>query len=179
MEAALALFAEHGYENTTVAEIAASAGLTERTFFRQFADKREVLFAGGAVLQEALVEGVAAAPAGLAPIDAAAAGLEAAGALFPDRSEFSRKRQAIIDANAELRERELAKLASLSNALAEALQRRGVDDQTARLTARITMAVFSAAFARWIEEASDRDYAQVFRESLADMKALTAAVAPT
>jgi hypothetical protein len=47
-QAALALYGERGFENTTVAEIAARAGLTERTFFRHFADKREVLFAGGA-----------------------------------------------------------------------------------------------------------------------------------
>ena len=178
LEAALELFAEHGYDNTTVAEIAERAGLTERTFFRHFADKREVLFAGGAVLEETLVEAVAAAPELLAPIDLAAAGLEAAGAMFPERSEFSKQRQMIINANGELRERELAKLASLAAALAQALRARGVEEATATLTAGVAMAVFSAAFAQWIAEAGDRSYPEVFRESMAEMKSLTAAGSP-
>jgi AcrR family transcriptional regulator len=112
-EAAFALYAERGFEQTTVAEIAERAGLTERTFFRHFADKREVLFAGASALQEALVTAVESAPGSLAPIDAAAAGIEAIAALLPERATAQR-RQAIIAANAELRERELIKLASLS-----------------------------------------------------------------
>jgi hypothetical protein len=137
-----------------------------------------VLFAGGVALTEALVDAVAAAPDALAPIDLAAAGIEAAGEYFPPRSEFSRRRQAIIDANPELRERELAKLASMSSALADALRARGVDDATAKLTAGIAIAVFSAAFARWIAEAGERGYPEVFRESMAEMKSLTAAGTP-
>src|SRR5690242_6465395 len=93
-QAALELYGERGFENTTVAEIAQRAGLTERTFFRHFADKREVLFAGGVALEEALVEAVASAPASASPIEVAAAGVTAAGAQIPDRRGFSRKRQA-------------------------------------------------------------------------------------
>src|SRR6267143_16262 len=124
-QAALALFGERGFENTTVAEIAARAGLTERTFFRYFADKREVLFSGAGTLQEVLVSAVASAPDSTAPIDAVAAALEAAGALLQERREFARQRQTVITANTELQERELIKLATLAAALAEALRRRG------------------------------------------------------
>src|SRR5436305_5558642 len=116
--AALALYGERGFENTTVAEIAARAGLTERTFFRHFADKREVLFWGASALQELLVNTVANAPASAAPIDAVAAALEAAAAVLQERREYSRQRQSVIAASAELRERELIKLASLAAALA-------------------------------------------------------------
>src|SRR6204780_837402 len=96
MQAAFALYGERGFEQTTVAEIAERAGLTERTFFRLFADKREVLFAGADALRELLVSTVANAPASLAPIEAAAAGLEAAGALIQEGGELARERQAII-----------------------------------------------------------------------------------
>src|SRR6476469_3185265 len=118
----LELFAEQGFESTTVAEIAARAGLTERTFFRYFTDKREVLFWGGGPLQELLVAAVADAPARAAPIDAVAAALEAAGGALQERRTHARQRQKVIAANAELRERELIKLASLAAALAEALR---------------------------------------------------------
>ena len=69
-QAALELYVERGFEQTTVEEIARRAGLTERTFFRHFADKREVLFAGAASLQDLLVRSVASAPDAATPIDA-------------------------------------------------------------------------------------------------------------
>src|SRR6202035_2298884 len=78
-QAALELYLERGFEQTTVAEIAKRAGLTERTFFRHFADKREVLFSGAGALEELLVSAVAGAPESSAPMAAVAAGLEAAG----------------------------------------------------------------------------------------------------
>src|SRR5450759_431274 len=118
-KAALALYGERGYENTTVAEIAKRAGLTERTFFRYFADKREVLFAGGSTLQELMVKAVADAPDSTAPINAVAAGLDAAAAVLQERRDSARQRQAVIAANTELQERELIKLASLATALAD------------------------------------------------------------
>src|SRR5919197_5762229 len=100
-EAALALYGERGYDNTTVAEIAERAGLTERTFFRHFTDKREVLFGGGEALQELVVGATAEAPPSSAPMDAAVAGFEAAGPEFftAERRQWSRQRQAVIDAN--------------------------------------------------------------------------------
>ncbi len=174
--AALALYGERGFENTTAAEIAERAGLTERTFFRHFADKREVLFGGGGALQEVIVGAVAEAPGSLAPIDSVAAGLEAAGDRFfvPERREFSRRRQTIIAANPELHERELIKLASLSVALADTLRQRGLHDPAANLTAEVGIAVFRAAFERWIDEPNDQTFPQLVREAVDQLKALTA-----
>ena len=173
-QAALALYGERGFEQTTVAEIAKRAGLTERTFFRHFADKREVLFWGAGLLQDLLVSTVASAADSVAPIDAVAAALEAAGALFQERRESVRQRQAVIAANAELQERELIKLASLASALAAALRRRGVTDPAASLAAEAGIAVFRIAFERWINETSQRDLPQLVRESLDELKAVTA-----
>ena len=173
-QAALALYTERGFDNTTVAEIAQRAGVTERTFFRHFADKREVLFAGAGALQNLLVSTVANAPASLAPIDAAAAGLEAAGAFFQEYRPAVRQRAAIIAATPELRERELIKLATLSAALADAFRRRGLGDPAASLTAEVATAVFRIAFDRWIEDTNDRDFAQLVRESLDQLKAVSA-----
>ncbi len=175
-QAALALYGERGFDHTTVAEIAERAGVTERTFFRHFADKREVLFPpeGARRLQELLVRTVADAPASLAPIDAVAAGLEAAGAPLQERRATARQRAAIIAANPELRERELIKLAAWSAALADTLQRRGLSDAAARLTAEVAIAVFRIAFDRWIEDTNDRDFPRLVRESLDHLKAFTA-----
>jgi AcrR family transcriptional regulator len=172
--AALALYGERGFENTTVAEIAARAGLTERTFFRHFADKREVLFSGADALQELLVNNVAAAPDSIAPIDAVGAALEAAGALLQQRREYARQRQAIIAANTELQERELIKLASLASAIADTLRRRGVSDPAASLTAEAGIAVFRIAFERWVPETNLRDLPELIRDSLEELKAVTA-----
>ena len=173
-QAALELYLERGFEQTTVAEIAKRAGLTERTFFRHFADKREVLFAGAGTLQELLVSTVAGAPDSAAPIDAAAAALQAAGALLQERRGYSRQRQAVIAANAGLQERELIKLASLASALAGTLRRRGVPDPAASLAAEAGIAVFRIAFERWISESSQQDLPQFIRESLDELKAVTA-----
>jgi AcrR family transcriptional regulator len=173
-QAALELYSERGFEQTTVAEIAGRAGLTERTFFRHFADKREVLFAGADMLQELVVTAVAGAPGSAAPIDAAAAGVEAAGALLQERREYSRRRQTVIAANAELRERELIKLASLASAIAEALRGRGVDDPAASLAAEAAIAVFKIAFELWTSKTKGPDLARLIRDSLDELRAVTA-----
>jgi AcrR family transcriptional regulator len=173
-QAALALYAERGFENTTVAEIAARAGLTERTFFRHFADKREVLFWGAAMLEELVVSAVEAAPASASPIDVITTALEATGPIFEERRDSAWRRQRVIDANAELRERELIKLASLASALAAALRRRGVADPAATLTAEAGIAVFKVAFARWVSDSDSRDLPQHIRESLDELQAVTA-----
>lgn len=173
-QAALDLYAERGFEQTTVAEIARRAGLTERTFFRHFADKREVLFAGGSDLQDAMVNGVVGAPAEAAPLDAAAAGIAAGGELLQGRRAFAVKRSGVIAASAELQERELIKLATLAAALAEALRRRGVGEPAASLTAQAAMAVFHVAFARWVDEANELELPEVIRDSVAELRAVTA-----
>jgi AcrR family transcriptional regulator len=175
-QAAMELYVERGFEQTTVAEIARRAGLTERTFFRHFADKREVLFAGSASLENLLVEAVASAPLSLAAIDAAAAGIEAAAALLQQRRAFAQQRQAVIAANPDLQERELIKLASLSAALARTLRTRGAGNTTADLVAEVAIAVFRSAFQNWIDEGNQRDFPQLIRESLDELRAVTAGV---
>lgn len=177
-EAALALYGERGFENTTVAEIAERAGVTERTFFRHFTDKREVLFWGAGALQELLVDAVAGAPDSAAPIDAVAAALAAAAALFEQRREGSMLRQDIITANTELRERELIKLAALASGLADALRRRGVEDPAASLTGEAAIAVFKVAFERWVDTTNRLTLTQLIRDSFDELKAVTAATSP-
>ena len=173
-QAALTLYSERGFENTTVAEIAALAGVTERTFFRYFADKREVLFSGASSLQEFLVSAVVGAPDSAAPIEAVVAAFEAAGALLQERREFARPRQAVIVANPGLRERELIKLAALAWAIADALRRRGVAGPAASLTAEAGVAIFRVAFVHWVAESNQRELQQLIRESLDELKAVTA-----
>ena len=173
-QAALALFEERGFENTTVAEIAARAGLTERTFFRHYADKREVLFGGAGALQELLVSTVAGAPESARPIDAIASAFAAAGARLQERREFALQRQAVIAANAELQERELIKLASLASALADALRQRGVTTTAASLTAEAGVAVFKVAFERWVEETNQQDLPHVIGDLFGELSAVTA-----
>lgn len=177
-EAALELYAGRGYENTTVAEIAERAGLTERTFFRYFADKREVLFEGGGALREVIVTTVADAPDSAAPIDAVAAGIEAAAAVLQERRDLARHRQAIIVANPELQERELIKMASFATAIAEALHERGVSEPAASLTAEAGIAVFRVAFERWIDSKNREDFQELVRETLRELKACTAGERP-
>jgi AcrR family transcriptional regulator len=173
-QAAFALYSERGFEQTTVAEIAKRAGLTERTFFRHFADKREVLFAGAGRLEDLIVSTVAKAPARLAPIDAAAAGIEAAGADIQEGGDLPRRRAAIIAASAELQERELIKLASLASALADALRRRGVSEPAASLSAEAAIAVFRIAFERWVDEIDHQDLPRLIRDSLDALRVVTA-----
>ena len=177
-QAALELYSERGFEPTTVAQIAARAGLTERTFFRHFADKREVLFGGTAFLQQLIVEAVADAPEEAAPMEAVVAGLEAAGGGFGARVARSRLRQTIIDANAELQARELSKLASLSSAITDALRRRGVPASAARLTAEAGVVVFRTAFERWIRATDDPDWSHLIREALDALRAVLSGEEP-
>jgi AcrR family transcriptional regulator len=172
--AAMELFLQRGYEQTTVADIAERAGLTSRTFFRYFADKREVLFAGSDELERALVDAVESAPAGAPPMAAVAAALDTAAAMIGSNREHSRSRQAVIDSSAELRERELIKLAALGAALAAGLRRRGVPDPQAGLAAEAGIAVLRVAFSHWIQEPTERPLADVMRESLAGLTALVA-----
>jgi AcrR family transcriptional regulator len=150
-QAALTLYAEQGFEQTTAAEIARSAGLTERTFFRHFADKREVLFYGSDSVRDLLVRAVAGAPPAAGPIDAVSAALQAVGAMIQETPEPARLRYAVVSANQELRERELAKLAEFAAAMAGALRDRGVRELAASLAAETGTAVYRVTFARWIE----------------------------
>ena len=172
--AALELYVERGFEQTKVAEIAQRAGLTERTFFRHFADKREVLFWGAGALQKFLVDSVDAAPASRPPIGAIADALcAAADEIFEERREFASRRQAIIDANPELQERELIKLASLASALADALRRKGVSDPASGLAAEAGIAVFKISFVEWIHDGGDRTLSEGIRAAVDELRQLT------
>lgn len=173
-KAAMALYAEQGFDQTTVAEIAARAGLTERTFFRNFADKREVLFYGMDRLRDLLAGAVAGAPASATPLEAVGAAFEAAGAVMQENPERVRLRDAIVSANAELRERELIKLAALASAVAGALRDRGVPDPAATLAADTGVAVFKISFARWVSGPGQPDLPGILRESMAELRGVLA-----
>ena len=177
VRAALELFAEQGYESTTVVEIAERAGLTKSTFFRHVPDKREVLFIGQDFLVRALTEGIASAPDGAAPLEAVAAALDAAAEAFPaERREFGPQRQAVIAANPELQEREALKRAGFAAAMAEALKARGTEDIPASLAAEIGVLALSRAYARWADPADELEFAELAREALAELQAAGAAL---
>jgi AcrR family transcriptional regulator len=174
-EAALALYSERGFEQTTAAQIAARAGLTERTFFRHFADKREVLFGGSALLQERIVAGVAGALPVDSPLDAVSRGLDAAAAMLGQfRRDLARRREAVIAANPELRERELAKLADYAAEIAAALRQRGVSEPQATLAAEVGMTVLRVALERWASGRDRRDLATIMQDSVAELRAVVA-----
>jgi len=176
LQSALDLFAQHGFDATTVADIAERAGVTERTFFRYFADKREVLFAGQEAFESAFVDAIDAAPPGAALVDLVAAAAAGGGdALQQARGrEFARARHAVIAANEQLHERELLKLAKLAAAVAAKLKERGVPAVSAQLGGDLAVSVFSDAFGRWIAPGETRDLAELQRESLAALGDLAA-----
>jgi AcrR family transcriptional regulator len=177
-KAAMELYAERGFDQTTVAEIAARAGLTERTFFRHFADKREVLFYGMEMLQDLLARAVADAPVSATPMDAVGAALEAAGAMLQENPDRVMLRDAIVSGHPDLRERELIKLAAFASALAGALRDRGIPEPAASLAAETGIAVFRVAFARWISEHGQPDLPGILRESMAELRDVLAGRAP-
>ncbi|MGH7666529.1 MAG: TetR family transcriptional regulator [Candidatus Dormibacteria bacterium] len=170
-EAALALFAERGFDQTTTAQIAERAGLTERTFFRHFADKREVLFGGSALLRERIVAGVASAPATDGPLEVVSRGLDAAASMLGEsRRDLTRQRQAVIAANPELHERELAKLADYAASVAATLRQRDVREPQATLAADAAMTILRVAIQQWASGDDDRDLAAIMREGLAELR---------
>jgi AcrR family transcriptional regulator len=174
-QAALELFATRGFEQTTATEIAQSVGLTERTFFRHFSDKREVLFHGQHLLAQAFLTSVNSAPPDASPIEIVASALHASASFFPDeRRSYARTRQSVIDQNPALQERERHKLASIAIAVAGALRARGVDELAATLAAESGATVFGIAFARWIREDEQRSLADIAADVLRELLALTA-----
>ncbi|SDS59106.1 TetR/AcrR family transcriptional regulator [Microlunatus soli] len=173
--AALELYASRGYEQTTAAEIAASVGLTERTFFRHFSDKREVLFHGQQNVLQAFVSGVEDAPDDASALDAVGYALRAAAALFPDELRpHSRMRQAVIEQNPALQERESHKLAALATAVAGALRARGIAEPAATLAAESGSTVFALAFAQWLQDGEQRSLAQTSDDVLGELRSLSA-----
>lgn len=172
--AAIELFEDRGYDRTTVGDIASRAGLTERTFFRYFTDKREVLFSNSEEIEKLIVAAVASAPTTMSPLEVVAAALEAMSPLFEPLRPVARRRQALVSAHAELRERELMKATHLAGEVAARLRERGVESDAAALLAMTGMILFQSAFGRWIQDAERRDLAHFIRDSLAQLRQLTA-----
>jgi AcrR family transcriptional regulator len=174
-QAALELFAARGYEQTTATEIAQAVGLTERTFFRHFSDKREVLFYGQQLLTDAFLAGLDEAPTEASPMDLVISVLRSASTFFPDeRRPHSRTRQSVIDQNPALQERESHKLTSLGARLADALRARGVDDLTADVAARAAVMAFGVAFIHWIRDGEQRSFGDITDDVFGELAALTA-----
>ncbi|MFF0267980.1 TetR family transcriptional regulator [Kribbella sp. NPDC004536] len=149
LQAALELFAERGFDRTTAAEIAARAGVNERTFFRHFSDKREVLFDGEAELRLDLIRSIVEAPSGLAPYDVLLHAFAAAAEALEARRPTTGARAELIASTPALRERDLTKHALLTDAVAEALRQRGLSDRLADLAARTGWATYQHAVRTW------------------------------
>jgi AcrR family transcriptional regulator len=175
--AALDLFTQHGYDATTVAEIADRAGLTKSTFFRHFADKREVLFGGQDLLAERFNAAIRSAPPAATTADCLAAALTAVAPVFtPDRHDLAPPRQAVIAAHTDLQERQLLKRARLAAAMADALRARGCDDTTAQLAGQLGVLAFSTAYARWAAPENQRSFADLAQAALRELQERAAAL---
>ncbi|OIJ24638.1 TetR/AcrR family transcriptional regulator [Nocardioides luteus] len=175
LTAALELFAEKGYDGTTAGDIAARAGVTERTFFRHFADKREVLFANPNSLDEMVVKAIAAADEQATPLEMVIGGVRAAavGLAEARTREQAAQRSRIVEATPALQERELLKMAAMTAAAQAALAERGVGEPTAAMAAYGGVAVFQTAFSRWVSGATDLGLPECVDEAAATLRALT------
>ena len=169
--AALDLFDERGFDQTSVAQIAQRAELTERTFYRHYADKREVLFQGQEKLNDALADALATAPE-LGPLAVADEVLARAATFFDDeRRPFSRRRQRVIDANPELMERERAKMAHLTDAFAAGFRERGIPDVRAAVAAGTIVSAFQVTFGLWVAADETRGFTELGRAVVGELRA--------
>lgn len=172
LAAAVELFTERGYEQTTASDIAERAGVTERTFFRHFSDKREVLFDGTHTLDNLVYDAILAAPADASPLEAAISGMAESADFFEERRDHALRRARIVAANPSVQERELLKLASMTETTAQALRERGVGEPTASLAAHSAVSVFHVAFARWVSGDDVPGFAQCVADAAAALRAL-------
>jgi AcrR family transcriptional regulator len=176
--AALSLFAEQGYDDTTVAQISERAGLTRSTFFRHFADKREILTAGQTALSRLLAEGIDTAPTDATPMTAVAAGLErASGEMTSFNRELGPLLRAAIEANEELRNREAMKSIGMAAAMVDALRRRDVAEPAAQVAAEIGVLAFKLGYARWADPTRDENPGELVTHTRAAFDELRAAAA--
>jgi AcrR family transcriptional regulator len=176
--AAVDLFSEQGYDATTVAQIAERAGVTKSTFFRHFADKRELLVAGQETLSRLLADGIADAPADATPLQAVAAGLaRASDAMGPANRDLGPRIKAAVAASTELQERDALKSVGLAAAMATALRGRGIPDTTAQLAAEVGVLAFKRGYARWSETGREDDAPELAPYALAALEDLRAATA--
>ena len=170
-EAALALYSEQGFDQTTVEDIARRAGLTKRTFFRHFADKREALFDGGDV-EGFVVAAVESAPANATALDAVGHGLDLLAGALEEQGDQAVQRIRIVRASPELWERQLIKFASLAEAIARALRARGVSDPAAILAAESGMAALRVASDRWAGDPKKPSLRRLLKEAVAELRAV-------
>jgi len=173
MQAALDLFAERGFTQTTAGDIAERAGVTERTFFRYFPDKREVLFDGSETLTTAAYDATLAAPAEDTPFEAALSGVVGAAALLEDRHDRAARRARIVAENPTLQERELFKMAAMTEVIADALRARGTRDPVAGLAAHTAVTVFQLAFAQWVSAKRPGSLSNRIAQTATQLRAIT------
>ena len=172
VDAAAALFSEQGYDTTSVAQIAERAGLTKSTFFRHFADKREVLFAGQEAMSTTLATAIIAAPPDATPLEAIARALTAIADFFPpERRSFGIRLRAVVAAHSDLQEREALKGAGMAAAVDRALRDRGVSDPAASVAAQLAVMAFHVAFVRWADASNEQPFGEVAQQALQELHA--------
>ena len=177
--AAVDLFTERGYDDTTVAQIAERAGVTRSTFFRYFPDKRDVLMAGQQTLSRLLAEGIAEAPGHATPLEAVAAGLQRVSAAMGQMNrDLGPRMRAAVAASSELQEREALKSVGLAAAMTTALIARGVAETTAQLAAELGVLAFKRGYAEWSrgDRGDDDGLARYTLTALDELRAATAAL---
>jgi AcrR family transcriptional regulator len=173
-QAALELFTEQGFGQTSVPQITARAGLTTRTFFRHFVDKREVLFAHEADFPEIVARLMTQTPPSLSPMQLIADGLHAVAVLrFDGHRDILRIRHHVISTDAGLVEREMRKYAALAAAIADGLRHRGTDELEATLTADIAVTVLRVAVTRWLRQTEDRPLTELLDQTLNALASVT------
>ena len=174
-DAAFDLFAEQGFERTTIAEIVSRAGLTSRTFFNHFADKREVLFGLSGAFEQLVAGEIAAGDDALPPLEVVVRALQAAAdSMFEPRRELVRRRHLILDASPELQERELSKRSSLTEVVTAALTARGAGEDTARMAAGAAMLVWQTAERQWARPGEQRALRELLSEALRTLRTTAA-----
>ena len=171
IEAALALYSDRGYDNVTVTQIAERAGITRRSYFRYFPDKREVLFAGSERLPPAVHQAVLNADETASPLSATLSALTDVGTELVAHVDHSAERRAVIDASAELAERDRTKLAAVTTAIRDALVGRQTDPNTARMVAQLATIVFENAFDDWIDAKERTDFATCLHAAADSLRA--------
>lgn len=173
--AALELFVENGFADTTVPQITARAGLTTRTFFRHFVDKREVLFAAEEQLPSLVARLMAQAPASLGPLEIIEYGLEeVASTRLKGQRSYLVARRSVIQSDEGLRERELRKLSVLSESVAREFLNRGFGQLTSALTAHLAVDVFSVSLTRWLDEEDEQLLSDIIHDTVRALHLLVA-----
>ena len=172
MRGALELFTEQGFEKTTALEVAQRAGVTERTFYRHFTDKREVLFSASGDLQDAIIAAIDSAPASQDALGMVVAAMEIGVAPLEGNRPYSLARARVITENASLQERELLKLHTLAGAASVALRARGVAPLAADVAAETAVTMFKIGFETWIADDSSGTFAQCIRRAFTELRSL-------